>query len=107
MALPILTPQDRAAALEKAHAARTERAGLRESLKRGTITLADVLKQAAPDSVIGKTKVTYLLESLPGVGSIRARQIMERIGIAEKRRAAGLGPVQRKALEDEFAPAAA
>ena len=107
MALPPLTPEDRAAALAKAPASRTERAELRNSLKHGTVTLSDVLKDAAPDSVTGKTKVSSLLESLPGVGSVRARQIMERIGIPENRRIAGLGPVQRAALEEEFAPLAA
>ncbi len=107
MALPVLTPEARAAALEKARTARTERAELRLSLKRGTITLPDVLKKAAPDSVIGKTKISYLLESLPGVGDVRAKQIMERLGIPEMRRAAGLGPNQRAALKAEFAPVAA
>jgi hypothetical protein len=32
---------------------------------------------------------------------------MERIGIDAKRRVSGLGPVQRAALEQEFAPVAA
>jgi transposase len=103
MALPPLSPEDRAAALEKAHVARTLRAELRLSLKHGTITLPEVLKQAAPDSVIGKTKVSYLLESMPGVGKVRAAQIMEQIGIAQTRRAAGLGTSQRAGLEREFA----
>ena len=30
------------------------------------------------NDVIGKMKVSALLESLPGVGKVRARQIMER-----------------------------
>lgn len=104
MALPVITPEARAEALEKAHAARTQRAELRLSLKHGTITLPDVLKQAAPGSVIGKTKVSYLLESMPGVGNVRAAEIMERLGIPEMRRVQGLGDNQRAALRDEFAP---
>ena len=66
--------------------------------------LPEVLKQAAPDSVIGKTKVSYLLESMPGVGNVRAAEIMSRLGIPEMRKAAGLGPNQRAALAGEFAP---
>ena len=40
---------------------------------------------------------------MPGVGEVRARQIMEQIGIAENRRAAGLGAQQYAALKQEFA----
>jgi ribosomal protein S13 len=47
-------------------------------------------------------KVSALLESLPGVGKVRAKQIMERLGIAESRRVRGLGANQRAALEQEF-----
>ena len=36
-------------------------------------------------------KVSALLESLPGVGKVRAKQIMERLDIAESRRIRGLG----------------
>lgn len=88
MALPPLTPEQRAAALEKAAKARKER--------------AEVLKEGQSDDVIGKMKVSALLESLPGVGKVRAKQIMERLGIAESRRVRGLGANQRASLEREF-----
>jgi len=52
--------------------------------------------------VVGKMKVSALLESMPGVGKVRAKQIMERLGIAESRRVRGLGANQRSALESEF-----
>jgi len=107
MALPPRTPEQRAADLEKAAAVRKARAEVKNRLKRGTVSLADVIREGATDDVIGKIKVVSLLESMPGVGKVRARQIMERLGIAETRRIHGLGPVQRAALEDEFAPVAA
>ena len=47
-------------------------------------------------------KVSALLESLPGVGKVRAKQIMERLGISETRRVRGLGANQIAALEREF-----
>ena len=100
MALPPLTPEERAAALEKV-ASRKERAEVKNRLKRGATSLSDVVKEAH-DSVIGKMKVSALLESLPGVGEVRAKQIMERLGIAESRRVRGLGTNQRSALEQEF-----
>jgi len=97
-----LTPDQRAAALEKAAKARKERAEIKNNLKRGAITLPAVLKQGQTDDTVGKMKVSALLEAMPGVGKVRARQIMERLGIAESRRVRGLGANQRTALEDEF-----
>ena len=104
MSLPPLTPEERAAGLEKAARVRRERAEVKDRLKHGQATLPDVLEQSATDDVIGKMKVSALLESMPGVGKIRARQLMERYGIAESRRIRGLGDNQRAGLEHEFAP---
>lgn len=102
MALPPLTPDQRAAALEKAAKARKDRAEVKNNLKRGGTTLPAVLKQGQSDDTVGKMKVSALLEAMPGVGKVRARQIMERLGIAESRRVRGLGANQRTALENEF-----
>ncbi|TXG89583.1 integration host factor [Rhodococcus rhodnii] len=98
MALPTLTPEQRAAALEKAAKARKARAELRESLKSGNQTLADTLAKADSDELVGKTKVLYVLESLPKVGKVKARSIIEELGIAESRRLGGLGARQRSEL---------
>ena len=103
MALPPLTPEERAAALEKGARMRKERAEVKLRLKKGAVSLPEVLKDAKTSDVIGKIKVADLLKSVPGVGEVRARQIMEQIGIAENRRAAGLGAQQYAALKQEFA----
>ena len=102
MALPPLTPEQRAAALEKAAAARRERAEVKNRLKHSGASLSEVVREGQKNDVIGKMKVSALLESLPGVGKVRAKQIMERLGIAESRRVRGLGANQRSALENEF-----
>jgi ribosomal protein S13 len=64
--------------------------------------LSQVLKDGQSDDIVGKMKVSALLESVPGIGKVRAGQIMERLGIAESRRVRGLGANQRAALENEF-----
>lgn len=102
MALPQLTEEQRTAALEKAAAARRTRAELKDRLKRGGTTLKEVLKQSDNDEVLGKMKVSALLEAMPGVGKVRAAQIMERLEIAPSRRLRGLGDRQRKALLADF-----
>ena len=99
---PSLTKEQRDAALKKAGEVRAARAELKEKLKMGSVTLADVLKQADSDDVVGKLKVLSLLESLPGVGKVKARRLMEEIGISESRRVRGLGPQQRQALLEQL-----
>ena len=101
VALPPLTPEQRAAALEKAAAARRERAEVKNRLKHSGASLHEVIKQGQENDVIGKMKVSALLESLPGVGKVRAKQIMERLGISESRRVRGLGSNQIASLERE------
>ena len=102
MALPPLTPEQRASALEKAAAARRARAALKVALKSSGTTLADVLASGETDEVVGKMKVVAVLESMPGVGKVRAQQIMDRLEISASRRVRGLGAKQREALQREF-----
>ncbi|WP_018023962.1 integration host factor, actinobacterial type [Corynebacterium ulceribovis] len=102
MALPQLTPEQRAAALEKAAQARKVRAELKDQLKRGDIDLKEVLERADNDDIIGKMKVSALLEALPKVGKVKAQEIMTDLEIAPTRRLRGLGDRQRRALLERF-----
>jgi hypothetical protein len=102
-ALPALTAEDRAAALEKGHAARRHRAEVKSRVRSGATTAAAVLRDAEADEVLAKMKVFELVTSVPGVGKVRAQQIMTRLGISDDRRLRGLGTNQRQALEHEFA----
>ncbi|MCL2544058.1 MAG: 30S ribosomal protein S13 [Nocardioidaceae bacterium] len=102
MALPPLTPEQRQAALEKAAAARRERAAIKNRLKNSGAQISDILAEAESNEVLAKMKVIDLLQAVPGLGKVRARQMMERIGIAESRRVRGLGIKQIAALEREF-----
>lgn len=99
---PSLSPDQRQAALDKAAAARRQRAELKEKLKMGSITLKELLEQAERDEVVGKMKVVAVLESLPGVGKVKARRIMTEVGISDARRVQGLGEKQRKALFEKL-----
>lgn len=102
MALPPLTPQQREHALEAARVARKARADVKDGLKAGTLSVAEVLKAASEPGPIGKMRVSALLAAMPGLGKIRAGQVMERLKIDENRRLRGLGPNQREALLEEF-----
>jgi hypothetical protein len=99
---PALSADQRQAALEKAAAARRLRAELKEKLKMGSITLGELLQQADEDEVVGKMKVLSVLESLPGLGKVKARRLMDEVGISETRRLHGLGEQQRKRLFEKL-----
>jgi transposase len=102
MPLPPLTPEQRQEALDKANAVRHERAELKDQLKHGGTTLDSVLRDAEDDIVVDRMRVAAVLESLPGVGKVRAQQIMARLEIDPRRRVRGLGAKQRAALLTEF-----
>ena len=97
MAIPKLSPEERAKALAKAQKIRSQRMEVRKELKSGKLTLEAVLADSA-NEVYAKMRVKYLLESLPQVGKITAAKIMEEIGIDEARRVQGLGSRQKAAL---------
>lgn len=102
MALPELSPQQRAEALEKATVARRRRAEIKTGLKKREYKVSEVIEMGETDEAIAKMRVKVLLESLPRVGPQRAGQLMDELGIAETRRVRGLGPLQRKALIERF-----
>jgi hypothetical protein len=100
VALPTLTPEQRADALAKAAEARKARSELLASIKSGERTIASVLGKAKEDKTIGKTKVAALLKAVPGLGAVKVAALLEQTGIDPDRRAAGLGDRQRSALID-------
>ena len=101
MPLPTLTEEQRRDALAKAAEARKRRAELKTQLKAEKVSLRDVLSRQS-DDIVGKMKVSAVLESLPGVGKVRARKIMERLDISATRRVRGLGNKQKESLLTEF-----
>jgi len=102
VALPPLSPEQRTAALHKAAAARKERAELKERLKRGQVTLSEVLTAGESSDVIAKMRISAVLEALPGIGKVRAEKLMRELRISDTRRVRGLGDNQRRALLEEL-----
>ncbi|MEE2569209.1 integration host factor, actinobacterial type [Pseudarthrobacter sp. J64] len=100
MSLRPLTAQERADALTKAAAARAARAAAKERLKNGQLSAAELLSAAGKDDALARMKVSELLESMAGIGKVRAAAIMDQLGIAASRRLRGLGIHQRQALVD-------
>jgi hypothetical protein len=97
-----LTPEQRQAALAKAAAARQERAEVKNRLRNSALTLTEVLAEGQHNEAVGKMRVIDLLCSMPGLGKVRAGQMMDRLGISETRRVRGLGVKQIAGLRHEF-----
>ena len=100
MPLPTLNEEQRREALAKAAEARKARAEVKAQLKVGKLSLKDILSRG--DDIVGKMKVSNVLESLPGVGKVRAAKLMEKLDISASRRVRGLGAKQRASLLEEF-----
>ncbi|HQZ14460.1 MAG TPA: integration host factor, actinobacterial type [Acidimicrobiia bacterium] len=99
---PILTPEQRAAALEKAAIARRVRAEVKDRLKMGILDLPGLFRETDANPILAKLKVVAVIESLPGVGKVKAKRLMEELEIAESRRLGGLGTKQKAALLAKF-----
>lgn len=102
MALPPLSPEQRRAALEKAAAARKERAEVRDALKHGRLSLAEVL--TSDSEAVRKMPVRTLIESLPDIGKVRAQKVLNELEISDSRRVRGLGIQQKERLLERFTP---
>ena len=99
---PQLTPEERQKALLKAATSRKRRAEIKVLMKNGEISIDAILELAKNDDAIAKMRVKELLESLSGVGKVRAQALMDRLKISSTRRIQGLGRLQIKQLREEF-----
>jgi len=99
---PQLTAEQRQQALLKAANSRKRRAEVKSKMKNGEVSIDDILLLAKTEDAIAKMRVKELLESLSGVGKVRAQSLMERLKISPSRRIQGLGRLQVKQLREEF-----
>jgi guanylate kinase len=99
---PQLTPEQRQEALLKAAMSRKRRSEVKMKIKNGDLSVDTILEMAKTDEAVAKMRVKELLESLSGVGKVRAQSLMERLNISPTRRIQGLGRLQIKQLREEF-----
>lgn len=94
-----MTPEQRAAALEKARIVRAQRSELTTKLSMGVMSPEEALDKA-DDPVIGRMKVKSFVNALPGYGKVKTEKLMEELGIPESRRIQGLGSKQMASLKE-------
>jgi hypothetical protein len=100
--IPPLSDEQRQQARHAATEARRRRAEIKQTLRSGERSLAEVLDLAETDDVVAHAKVIDVLKALPRVGAVRATKVMQRLDIASNRRLRGLGKHQTAALIAEF-----
>jgi len=98
----MLTPEQRQRALEKAGAARRQRAEVKDKLKMGALSLGELFEATdrgdESGNMLAKLKVVSVLESLPGVGKVNAKRLLKGLDLSEGRRLGGVGDKQRERL---------
>lgn len=78
---------------ERSVEVRRERAALKQRLKAGEISPADVLNDEG--IVAAKIRLFAFLKNCPGVGAVGARTLLRALGLSETRTIRSLGPVQK------------
>ncbi|PIE21295.1 MAG: 30S ribosomal protein S13 [Arachnia propionica] len=102
MPIPQLSGEQLQAARTAAAEARRLRAGLKQQVRDGDLTLMAAIEKAMGNEALGKIKVADLLRSLPRVGETRSKEILAALGIAPNRRVRGLGRHQLERLQEYF-----
>ena len=99
MALPTLTPEQRAAALAAAAETRRAQAEVLGRMRSGETSLAEVL--STDDQTIARIRVARAVKAVPGIGAVKAAAALTEAGIQENRRVGGLTKGQRERLLEQ------
>lgn len=97
-----MTDEQRKAALARAREARRTRAEIKQLLQSGSLSFTELLERAEEDDLVAGTRIRAVIISMPHMGKVTTKRLMEEIGIAENRTIRGLGSNQRKALLEHF-----
>lgn len=97
---PERTHKQRMKALHRANKVRSDRARLKEDLKKGEVDIAEVLEE--PPGYIHTAKVIDLLMAVPQCGRVRTIKTLERCRVSPSKTVIGLTPRQRRELVDHL-----
>ncbi len=104
MTVSALDDASRSRGRERALEARRRRAEIKRDLRSARRGVAEVLSLREEDPVVGRMRVVDFIEALPGIGPVRAGEVMAECAISPSRRLRGLGEHQARALTRALAP---
>ena len=93
---PARSLDQRMDALRRANQVRSERARLKVGLKRGTVTIASVLRE--PPEYLLTAKVIDVLMAAPKCGRVKSARIMDQCRVSPSKTVGGLSDRQRTEL---------
>ena len=64
----------------------------------GSVTLAQVFERSSVDAVCGFVYLVKIAESVPGIGKVRARRVLEEFGLGERTRVSEVSASVRDSL---------
>jgi len=98
---PVLDNAARLAALDKAIDYRRRQAAFKKELKDGQHPdIVATLAKCLGDEALCRLKTRVFIESLPSIGKVSARKMMDELKISENRRIQGLGRQQRADISE-------
>ncbi|MFZ9706747.1 MAG: hypothetical protein ACO3CG_02805 [Ilumatobacteraceae bacterium] len=68
------------------------------SVADGSVTLAQVFERSATEAVCGFVYLVKIAESVPGIGKVRARRVLEEHGLGERTRVSEVPSSVRESL---------
>lgn len=96
--------EERNRALAKAREMRVQRRNYKDKMCEGKITMSEAIDAAlSGDEVVGGIRVYDAIRTQYRFGDKRTHELMDAIGISERRRMRGLGVRQAAGLRERFA----
>jgi hypothetical protein len=83
-------------ALQRANGIRSQRALLKQQLKKGEVNVCDVLSD--PPEYLFTAKVFDIIMAVPKYGRVKTTKILERCRVSTSKTVIGLTPRQRREL---------
>lgn len=94
------TPNGREEALALAQQLRAARESVTERIRSGDIDVREVL--GSEDPLVGRVKVVSVVENVPGLGKVKARRILDEVGVSAALKIHQLDGATRRALLDHL-----
>lgn len=88
--------------IEYARFIKAKRAQIKKSLKKGKLSLKNLLSDNTIDDDVLNMKIIELISSLPKIGRVNAEKIMQELNISKKKRLLGIGKKQKEKFYDYF-----
>ena len=103
MSIPRISKEKRDAGLIKARLRKTQRAQIKQSIKKGSADFNSFfLADNYFSDVVADMKLKDMIKSIPGIGDIKAQKILNVLNISSRKTVRGLGKKQRENFKNYF-----